>query len=94
MKIFNENGDFIGEFTEAAEAVIENTKDTVCSWFETGIFLGIIGLFISPFWAILAIIALLIIKLITVLLKLILNCAWWIFKLPFCLIFLRRLPRF
>lgn len=93
MKIFDENGSFIGEFTEAAESAFEDSKETL-SWFEGGIILGIIGLFIFPFRAILAIITLLIIKLITMLLKLILNCAWWIFKLPFCLIFLRRLPQF
>jgi hypothetical protein len=94
MKIFNEYGDFLGEFTEAAGGVIENTKDTVCSWFEAGIFLGIIGLFISPFWAILAIVAILILKLFVVVLKFALNCAWWVVRLPFCLLFRREIPEF
>ena len=94
MKIFNENGDFLGDFTEAAGTVVENTKDTICLWFEAGIFLGIIGLFISPFWAILAIVGILLLKLVVVFLKLIFNCIWWIVRLPFCLLFQRELPEF
>ena len=94
MKVFNEYGDFLGEFTEAAGDVIENTKDTVCSWFDIGIIFGIIGLFISPFWAILAIVAILLLKLFIVVLKFAINCAWWIVRLPFCLLFRRELPEF
>lgn len=74
MKIFNEHGDFLGEFTEATGTVIESTKDAVCSWFDTGILLGIFGLFINPVLAILAILAILFIKLFVVVLKLALNC--------------------
>lgn len=94
MKVFNENGDFLGEFTEAAEGVYKKTKDTVCSWFEVGIFAGILGLFISPVLAILAIITILIFKIFIMLLKLTLRCAWWIIKLPFCLLFSRKFPEF
>lgn len=92
MKIFNENGDFLGEFTEAAEEVIENTKDMVYSWFEAGICLGIIGLLISPFWAILAIVTILLLKFVVEVIKFVLNCIWWTIRLPFSLIFKHEFP--
>lgn len=94
MKIFNENGDFLGEFTDSAETVYENTKETVCSWFEIGILWGILAVIASPFWGILAIVAILLFKLFTLILKFVLNSIWWTFKLPFCLLFKRELPEF
>lgn len=94
MKIFNENGDFLGDFTEATGTIAEKTKDTISSCFETGMLLGIIGLFISPFWGILAIIGILLFKLISVVLKFIFDCVWWIIRVPFCLLFWRELPNF
>lgn len=94
MKIFNENGDFLGEFIEATGEVIQDTQEIVCSWFDIGIVLGIVGLIISPFWTILAIIAILIFKLIAVIIKFSLRCLWWIVKLPFVFLFCRKLPNF
>ncbi|MBQ8399780.1 MAG: hypothetical protein IJX08_07430 [Clostridia bacterium] len=85
--MFNEQGEFLGEFTEAAEGVLKKTKTTVSSWFEIGIIFGIIGLFIAPFWTILAIVAILLFKLVFTALKFILKCVWWLAKLLFKLVF-------
>ncbi|MCI6266123.1 MAG: hypothetical protein MR598_04690 [Erysipelotrichaceae bacterium] len=88
MKVFDENGNFIGEFIEAEKEKIEES-------FEGGLWwLGIIFLFISPFWTILVIGLWLIFKLILKLVKLIFKIVWWIVRLPFCLIFYKELPQF
>ncbi len=98
MKLFNEDGNFIGEFIEASgeavDNVVDNTKEFVSDAFSASIFLGLLGLAISPVWTIIAIIGVLVFKSIMFALKFIFNVCWWIFKLPFCLVFKRRVPEF
>lgn len=90
MRLFDENGTFVGEFIEATEEMIDHTKEVVSDKFSDSIFLGILCLIIAPRWTLLALFLILLAKTI----KLILNTAWWIIKLPFSLVFKRRLPEF
>ena len=87
MKLFDEDGNYIGEF-------IEKTEETVDSAFKISWLLGIICFLISPVWTIIVILICSIIKLFFKLIVLILRVIWWIIKLPFCLIFFRKLPIF
>lgn len=65
MKIFNEDGMCLGEFTEFVEECSEDitetasgvysaAHDSVSGAFDISIFLGIIGLIVAPFWTIAA----------------------------------------
>lgn len=88
MKVFDEDGNFIGEFIEAE-------KDKITDSFDDGLWwLGLILLIISPFWTILVIILWLIFKLIFGIIKFLFKIIWWIIRLPFCLIFYREFPEF
>lgn len=48
MRLFDENGTFVGEFIEATEEMIDHTKEVVSDKFSDSIFLGILCLIIAP----------------------------------------------
>lgn len=88
MKIFDEDGNYIGEF-------LEDTKDKIDDAFEGSWMWGIIFLLlIAPGWTILGIVVISIVKLIAFIIKLIFRILWWTIRLPFCLIFYREFPEF
>lgn len=43
MKLFDENGSFVGEFIEATGEVIDQAKESVSDAFSTSLALGILG---------------------------------------------------
>lgn len=95
MKIFDENGNYLGEF-------IEDTKEKVEDAFEESWLWGIVFLLIvAPGWTLLGLIVwglFKILKFVMVLLYklliLFLRCLWWILRLPFCLVFHHKTPKF
>ena len=95
MKIFDENGNYLGEF-------FEDTKEKVEDAFEGSWLFGIIFLFfIAPWWTLFGLVVwgiCKILKFVIVLLfklaVLFLRCLWWLIRLPFCLIFLHEKPKF
>ena len=97
MDLFDSNGNFLGEGKEIFDSegnlighFVESAKNGVNSAFESSWILGLFFLLIiAPGWTILGIILFLIIKLIRLLflilisiLKIILQCIWWIIRLP------------
>lgn len=88
MKIFDEDGNYLGDF-------IEDTKDKIDDAFEGSWLWGIVFLLIiAPGWTILGIIVISIFKLIKFIIKLIFKIIWWIIRLPFTLIFQHEFPEF
>ena len=93
MKIFDEDGNYLGEFIkESIEEVKDNATETISdgSWI-----LGLIMLLIIfPGWTILGGIIYIIGKLIWWIFKIVINTAWWLIRLPFTLFIYRELPEF
>lgn len=88
MKLFDENGNHIGE-------IFEDTKEKVETAFEWSWWWGIIFLlFIAPGWTILGVLLFLIFKIIIGIFKFVFKIVWWGIRLPFSLIFRRVFPRF
>ena len=87
MELFDKDGNFVGEF-------ISSTKENVEETFESSWILGILFFLISPIWTMVVISIWFIFKMFIKLLIFVLRIAWWIIRLPFCLIFLRELPKF
>lgn len=88
MKVFDENGNYLGEF-------IEGTKDKIDDAFEDSWIWGILFLLlIVPGWTILGIVLISIFKFISFILKLIFRTLWWTIRLPFYLIFFKEFPDF
>lgn len=88
MKLYDENGSFVGDFIAAEKEKISETFDDGLWW------LGIVFLIISPFWTIFVIVLWLILKGIIKLIAFILRCVWWIIRLPFYLYLYGELPEF
>lgn len=93
MKIFDEDGNYLGEFIkESIEEVKDNATETISdgSWV-----LGLIMLLIIfPGWTILGGVIYIIGKLIWWIFKIVINTAWWLIRLLFTLIIYRELPEF
>jgi len=88
MKVFDEDGNYLGEF-------IEDTKEKVEDAFEGSWIWGVIFLlFIAPGWTILGIVVILLFKLISGIIKLAFKMVWWLIRLPFCLVFRREFQEF
>lgn len=95
MKVFDEHGNYLGEF-------IENTKEKVEDAFEISWFWGIIFLLIiAPGWTLLGLIVWglfkaikFIIVLLFKLVSLLSRCLWWLIRSPFYLIFQHEMPKF
>lgn len=87
MKLFDENGNFIGEF-------IEEAKENVSDSFEISWVLGILCFLWQPIWTIVVIAIWLFFKTIFKICKFILRIIWWFIRVPFCLIFSREWPEF
>lgn len=94
MKLFDENGSFVGEFIEASGEVIDKTKETVSDAFSSSLALGILGFMIAPWWTLFAIVVIFVFKLLIAIIKLSLRIAWWLIRLPFTLIFKKEFPSF
>ena len=88
MKLYDDAGNFVGDFISAEKERIEETFDG--GWW----FLGIILLIASPFWTIFVIVLWLMLKGIIKLIAFILRCIWWIIRLPFCLCLYGEIPEF
>lgn len=95
MKVFDENGNYLGEFIADTKEKVENAFEV--SWFWGLIFL----LIIAPGWTLLGLVLwglFKLIKLIVVLLfKLLiflLRCLWWMIRLPFYMVFRHKTPIF
>lgn len=89
MKVFDENGNFLGEFFEAEKEKIDNQFDDG-SWI-----LGIILLlFLFPVKTIIVLVSIFFFYIIASIIKFVLKVIWWIIRLPFCLIFYREIPSF
>ena len=71
MKVFDESGNFLGEFIEATGETISTTKDIVVDAFSVSIILGILGLIFAPWLTILVIALIFIFKLFIFILKLV-----------------------
>lgn len=105
MKLFDESGNFIGDFIESTSDAINCAKDTVYDMADVSVVLGIIGFILAP-GVMLAIIPILfmfhlfisvvklIIKIIWWIILLIISSIWWVIRLPFTLVFLKRFPEF
>lgn len=93
MKIFDEDGNYLGEFIKGSiEEVKDNATETISdgSWI-----LGLIMLLIIfPSWTILGGVIYIIGKLIWWIFKIVINTAWWLIRLPFTLFIYRELPEF
>ena len=87
MELFDKDGNFVGEF-------IEKQKDDVSDAFSTSWALGILCFFWKPIPTIIVLLLWLIFKVIFSITKLCLKCAWWLIRLPFCLIFQKKWPKF
>lgn len=104
MKIFDESGNYLGEFIEdKTDEIKENVKDSFDISFSSGC-LMLLSVFAIQFpWLIIVIIGWLLLKLIWNIMKfifrtlwwclgLILLTIWWILRLPFTLVFYHELP--
>lgn len=93
MKLFDEDGNYVGEFIKDS---IEEVKDNAVDKISNGeLFLGLIVLlFVFPGWTILGLVIYLICKIISFVIKLSINIVWWLIRLPFTLIISRELPEF
>lgn len=88
MKVFDEDGNYLGEF-------FEGTKEKVGDAFEVSWVWGIVVLFfIAPWWTLLGLAIYLNIKVISLVIKYAFKIIWWLVRLPFCLIFNKELPEF
>ena len=95
MKLFDEDGNYVGEF-------FEDTKEKVEDAFEASWIWGIVFLLIiAPGWTLAGLTLFGIIKLFKLLiillyklLLLFLRCLWWLIRLPFYSIFQHELPEF
>lgn len=93
MKLYDENGDYVGEFvknsiSDVKDSAIESINDGSLGW---GLILLLI---IFPGWTILCVTIYLIIKFIWAILKLSFCILFWLIRLPFKLIFWREFPKF
>ena len=88
MRIFDEDGNYLGDF-------IGDTKEKVEDAFEGSWLWGIVVLlFIAPGWTIFGIIVILLFKLISFIIMLVIKFVWWLVRLPFCLVLQKRFPDF
>ena len=95
MKIFDEDGKYLGEF-------IENTKEKAEDAFAESWIWGIVFLLIiAPGWALIALAFWALLKLIKIVgvlvfnfFVLLLRCLWWVIRLPFYLVFRHETPMF
>ena len=105
MKIFDECGNFLGDFVESTSDAISCAKDTVCDLASVSIVLGIIGFILAPGITLAIIPILFIFHLFIAVIKttinivwwvilLIIGGVWWVIRLPFTLVFLKRFPEF
>lgn len=95
MKVFDEDGEYLGEFIEASKEKVEDAFEVSWIW---GI---IVLLIVAPGWTIFGLVIWVIAKLIKLiltslfkLLKLLLRCIWWLIRLPIYLIFYHEMPEF
>lgn len=88
MKLFDENGNYLGEFIEETKEKVEDAFDD--SWIWGVVFF----LLIAPGWTILGIVLILLFKITCIIIKLVWGLTFWFAKLPFCLFFKHTLPRF
>ena len=83
MKIFDENGNFLGEF-------IENSVDKMSDSFHDSVGAGCLSL--SEFLFLIGFVAAAYV--IYIFCRALLKAAWWIFRLPFYMIVKKDLPEF
>ena len=83
MKIFDENGNFLGEF-------IENSVDKMSDSFHDSVGAGCLSL--SEFLFLIGFVAATYV--IYIFCRALLKAAWWIFRLPFYMIVKKDLPEF
>ena len=96
MEIFDKDGKLLGEFIESQK---DDLSDASCSGMLFILFFKVIPLIILVLilWTILRIISFILKWLCTGslwLLKQLARCIWWLLRLPFCLILLKKLPEF
>ena len=94
MKVFNEEGSFMGEFIEASSDVISGAKDTVCDMADVSLVLGIISFILAPGVTLVVLCVLFVFHLFISIIKLGIRAIWWIIRLPFTLIFSQEFPEF
>ena len=87
MKVFDEHGNLLGEF-------IEDSKDKVSESFDNSLPEGCVCLLYMIPVIILLYVLWLLLGLMLKLCKLVLRAAWWVIRVPFCLIFLGEWPEF
>ena len=91
MKVFNEEGEYIGELIED---FIDDSKDKIEDAFDDSVGNGCaVFLYMLP-WIILVVILLYVLKLIWIACKFLLRILWWLIRAPFMLIFSREWPEF
>ncbi len=94
MKVYDESGNFLGDFLEASNQAISGAKEAVCDMADVSLVLGIIGLICAPGITLAIICGLFIFHLFIGIIKLALKTIWWLIRLPFTLIFIQCLPKF
>lgn len=87
MKVFDKDGNFLGEF-------IEDSKDKISDSFDESVGNGCITFLYMILIIVIVAIVWYIFKGIVLLFKFILRILWWIIRTPFCLIFRKEWPRF
>ena len=87
MKIFDESGNFLGEF-------IEDSKDKISDSFDDSVGIGFATLLYMILLIILVVVAWFILKGIYMMCKLFLRTMWWFVRIPFFLILKKEWPQF
>lgn len=91
MKIFDEDGNYLGEFIDER---IESASESISDSFAASWILGILCFLWQPVWTIIVILSWIILRSIYKLLKLSFKCIWWLIRVPFTLIFSKEWPTF
>lgn len=87
MKIFDEDGNFLGEFIEdSKDKISDSFDDSVGNGCVTFLYMILLIIIVAIIWYIL--------KGIFILCKFLLRIIWWLVRVPFCLIFRKEWPEF
>lgn len=87
MKIFDEDGNFLGEFIEDSKDKISNSFDeSIGNGCATFLYMILLIIIVAILWYIF--------KGIFMLIKFILKIIWWLIRAPFLLVLKREWPKF
>lgn len=88
MKVFDEDGNYLGEFFEYTKNKVEDSFESSWIWVIICLFL------LAPWWTLFGILLYFTFKLLSFSIKFTFKVIWWIIRLPFYLIFRKEFPKF